>query len=244
MVLLKVKDLKKYFGEVHAVDDVNLELSQSEIISIVGPNGSGKTTLLNLINGILKPDSGRIYLNDIDITRRKARERARLGIAKSFQIASVFDYLSALDNVRISILSRAGHSKNFFNRIDKYDDIIGESKEILEKFNIPPKKMAYKLSYAQKKLLDVAIAMTLKPKIILLDEPTGGISLEEKDTVIKRVVDIIRENSVSAILVEHDIDIVLNYSDRISVMYEGKIIFEGGKDIMEIKEVRKILLGE
>jgi len=243
MELLKTERLKKYFGEVHAVDNVSLEIGQSEFISIVGPNGSGKTTLVNLISGALMPDTGVIYFEGKDITKLPAHKRVKLGIGRSFQIPMVYEFLSSLDNVLVSILSRDRYSSVFYRTVDRFGEARKEAFELLERFSIPLRLVA-ELPHGHRKLLDVAMALALQPKLVLLDEPTSGISLEERDQVMGTIADVLKEKKVAAVIVEHDMDIVAEYSDRILVMHEGKILKEGGKEILEDEEVRKVLIGE
>jgi branched-chain amino acid transport system ATP-binding protein len=243
MGLLRVEQLKKYFGEVHAVDGVSTEISDSELVSVVGPNGSGKTTLVNLISGALLPDSGKIYFEGRDITKLPAHKRVRLGIGRSFQIPMIHENLSSLDNILVSILSRDGYSKIFYRDVRRYEEARKEAIALLETFSIPL-KLVRELPHGHRKLLDVAMALALKPKLVLLDEPTSGISMEERDQVMSTIVDVLKSRKVAAVIVEHDMEIVAEYSDRIMVMHEGKVLREGGKEILEDEEVRKILIGE
>ncbi len=243
MALLRVEDVKKHFGEVRAVDGVSAEINDSELVSVVGPNGSGKTTLVNLISGAILPDSGKIYFGERDITKLPAHRRVRLGIGRSFQIPMIYENLTSLDNILVSILSRDGNSKVFFKNIKDYAEAKEEAMALLETFSIPL-KLVKELPHGHRKLLDVAMTLALKPKLVLLDEPTSGISIEERDQVMSTIVDVLRSQKVAAIIVEHDMEIVAEYSDRIMVMHEGKIIKEGGKEILDDEMVREILIGE
>ncbi len=243
MELLRVEDVKKYFGEVRAVDGVTAAVSGSELISVVGPNGSGKTTLVNLISGALSPDSGRIYFEGRDITELPAHKRVKMGIGRSFQIPSIYENLSSLDNILVSILSREGKSWKLFKSVRSFKKEREEAAHLLETFSIPI-KLVRELPHGHRKLLDVAMALALKPKLVLLDEPTAGISLEERDQVMGIIVDVLRSQRVAAIIVEHDMEIVAEYSDRIMVMHEGRVLKEGGREVLEDEEVREILIGE
>lgn len=242
-MLLKAEGLKKYFGEVHAVDGVSLEIADGEFVSVVGPNGSGKTTLVNLISGALQPDAGIIYFEGREITKLPPHQRVKLGIGRSFQIPMVYEFLTSLDNVLVSILSRNGQSRIFYHGVEKFEEERREAMELLETFSIPLKMVA-ELPHGHRKLLDVAMALALKPRLVLLDEPTAGISLEERDQVMGTIAGVLKEREIAAVIVEHDMDIVAEYSDRILVMHDGKILKEGGKEILEDEEVRKILIGE
>ena len=243
MDLLKTEDLKKYFGEVHAVDGVSLALQGSELLSVVGPNGSGKTTLVNLISGALKPNSGRVYFEGKDITNSPPHKRVKMGIGRSFQIPAIYENLTTLDSLLVSIFSHHGLSHIFYKTKDRFEKAKKEALKLLETLNIPL-KLVSELPHGQRKLLDVAMALSLNPKLILLDEPTAGISLDERDEVMQTIASFIKEQKIAAIVVEHDMEIVAEYSDRIVVMHEGKILKEGGKEILDDEEVRRILIGD
>ncbi|MEM2085800.1 MAG: ABC transporter ATP-binding protein [Archaeoglobaceae archaeon] len=242
-MLLKAENLKKYFGELRAVDGVSFEINHEEFVSIVGPNGSGKTTLVNLISGALLPDSGVIYFEGRDITKLPPHKRVKFGIGRSFQIPMIYELLSSLDNILISILSRNGQSRIFYQNTEKFINERKEARELLETFSIPLKIVA-ELPHGHRKLLDVAMALALRPKLILMDEPTAGISLEERYDVMEKIYRVLKERKISAVIVEHDMEIVADYSDRIFVMHEGKVLKEGGKEVLEDQEVKKVLIGE
>lgn len=242
-MLLKAENLKKYFAELRAVDGVSFEINHEEFVSIVGPNGSGKTTLVNLISGALLPDSGVIYFEGRDITKLPPHKRVKFGIGRSFQIPMIYELLSSLDNILISILSRNGRSRIFYQDTEKFVNERKEARELLETFSIPLKIVA-ELPHGHRKLLDVAMALALRPKLILMDEPTAGISLEERYDVMEKIYRVLKERKISAVIVEHDMEIVADYSDRIFVMHEGKVLKEGGKEVLEDQEVKKVLIGE
>ncbi len=243
MGLLRVENLKKYFGEVHAVDGVTVAVDEGELVSVVGPNGSGKTTLVNLISGALIPDSGRIFFENKEITKLPPHKRVKLGIGRSFQIPYIYENLTSLENIMVSIFSRNGFSNVFYRDSKKYEMVRDEAMNLLEVFGIPVKS-ARELPHGHRKLLDVAMALSLKPKLVLLDEPTAGISIEERDEVINTIVGVLRSQKIAAIVVEHDMEVVAEHSDRIVVMSDGKVLKEGGKGILDSEEVRKILIGD
>lgn len=180
--LLKTQDLRKYFGAVRAVDGVSISVDEGEFVSLVGPNGSGKTTLLNLISGLLKPDRGKVIFMGRNITRLPPYKRARLGMARSFQITTVFEGLPVLDNVRAAVASVRGYGRRALKSIDKLEELTEEAMSVLKLFNLDgeAQKMPKELPQGQRKLLDVAIAFSLRPKLMLLDEPTAGVSTREK----------------------------------------------------------------
>ena len=240
------KGLTKFFEDFKAVDNVNLTLYEGTITSLVGPNGAGKTTLLNMISGVIKPTKGKIYFMGKDITGLPPYKIVKMGIARGFQLPNVCNYLTTLDNVRIAILSHMGKVRNLFSSVDKDKEVYNKAVEILKIFGLYEKKdlLAQDLSHGDRKLLDVAMAFALEPKLILLDEPTSGVSTSEKRKIMSTIERVIRERGITALIVEHDMDIVFSYSDRIVVMHEGKIIADGKpSEIKSDKKVESILLG-
>ncbi|MGB9628889.1 MAG: ABC transporter ATP-binding protein, partial [Thermodesulfobacteriota bacterium] len=180
--MLKTEKLKKHFGFVKAVDNVDLEIKQGEIISIIGTNGAGKTTLVNLISGYLKPDSGRILFFDKDITYASPYIRIQMGVGRSFQLIQLFRGITVLDNVRTALFSKYGMIRRGLLPADRYYSITKEAIEILNNFNIGDKKdlTPKGLSEGDLKILDIAIAFALKSKLLLLDEPTSGVATSDK----------------------------------------------------------------
>ncbi len=238
--------MRKYFGEVHAVDDVDFRIKEGEVLSLVGPNGAGKTTLVNVISGFYPPDSGRILFKGKDITHFPPYKRIKEGIARSFQLVNVYDNLPAIDNVRVAILSRQGKTSKIFSLLERDEDVRKEAIDILGLFGLSGKEMemAKGLAQGDRKLLDVAIAFALRPKLILLDEPTSGVSTKDKATIMDTVIAAVKSEKISAAIVEHDMDIVFSYSDRVVVMLEGKILADGKpSEIKENAEVRAALIG-
>lgn len=245
--MLEVKNLKKYFGEVRAVDDVTLSFEKGTLTSIIGPNGAGKTTLINLISGRLKPDGGRVIFQGRDITDLPAYERVKMGIARSFQLINIYNELTVFDNVRIAIISQIGKSLKLLSFLDRDLEISYKAEEILRLFNLYEHRnmLSKDVPHGEKKLLDVAMCFALNPKVILLDEPTSGVSATEKDGVMGIIEKAVRQTGVTAVVVEHDMDIVFSYSDRVIAMYQGKILADGTpEDIRGRDDVRSLILGE
>jgi branched-chain amino acid transport system ATP-binding protein len=243
-MILYTKNLVKHFGEVKAVENVNLSIKEGIITSLVGPNGAGKTTLINIISGAILPDSGKIFFHEKDITNFPPYKRARMGIGRSFQIPALYNNLTVLDNIRVAIISYLGKANKLFHKVDK--EINERTEEILKIFNLQEKKnlLAQDLSHGDRKLLDVAIAFALDPKLVLLDEPTSGVSTSEKREIINTIYNVIKGKKVTALIVEHDMDVVFSYSDEIIVMHEGEIIAKGEpSQIKGDKNVERILLG-
>ncbi len=244
--MLTIDNLKKHFGFVKAVDHVSLEIKEGEIVSIIGTNGAGKTTLVNLISGYLKPDSGRILFFDNDITYASPYVRIKLGVGRSFQLIQLFGNTTVLDNVRTALFSKYGMIRKGLFPADRYSSVTDEAVKILENFNLADKRSLTPigLSEGDLKILDVAIAFALKSKLLLLDEPTSGVATSDKFKVMDSIVSAIKREKISTLIIEHDMDIVSGYSDRVVVMHEGKVMAEGRPDeIMENKEVKAIVFG-
>jgi branched-chain amino acid transport system ATP-binding protein len=244
--MLTVDNLKKHFGFVRAVDNVNLEIKEGEIVSIIGTNGAGKTTLVNLISGYIKPDGGRILFFDKDITFASPYVRIKLGIGRSFQLIQLFGNSTVLDNVRTALFSKNGMIRRGFLPADHYSTVTDEALKILENFNISDKRKLTPtgLSEGDLKILDIAIAFALKSRLLLMDEPTSGVATSDKFKVMDSIVSAIKKEGISTLIIEHDMDIVSGYSDRVIVMHEGKIMAEGKPDeVMDDKEVKATVFG-
>lgn len=244
--MLKIEKLKKYFGFVKAVDNVDLEINKGEIVSIIGTNGAGKTTLVNLISGYLRPDSGRILFFEKDITYAPPYFRIKMGIGRSFQLIQLFGGMTVLDNVRIALFSKYGMIRKVLWPADRYSFVTKEAIGILNNFNIADKMHLTPkgLSEGDLKILDIAIAFALKSNLLLLDEPTSGVASSDKFRVMDSIVYVIKKEGISTLIIEHDMDIVSEYSDRVVVMHEGKIMVEGKpKEVMENREVKAAVFG-
>jgi len=245
-LLLKTVDLRKQFGETRACDGLNFEVNRGEFLSLVGSNGAGKTSLVNLISAHLSPDSGQILFEGNDITFKTVNERIRAGIARSFQIVNLFDGLSVFDNVSLSIFSRDGKTVRMASLADHDAAVRDETLDVLQKFGLANKAevLAGGLAQGERKLLDVAIAYALKPKLLFLDEPTSGVATGEKAQIMDTVSSVVRDGTVTAVVIEHDMDVVFRYSDRIVMMHEGRFLADGTpSQIRANKDVANILLG-
>ena len=245
-VLLQTIDLRKQFGETRACDGVNFVVHQGEFLSLVGSNGAGKTSLVNLISGQLKPDSGTILFEGNNITSATVSERIRAGIARSFQIVNLFDGMTVFDNVTLSIFSRQGKATHMAALASHDSAVRDEALEVLGQFGLREKSgiVGGVLAQGERKLLDVAIAYSLRPKLLFLDEPTSGVSTRDKAQIMDTVSGIVRGGSVTAVIIEHDMDVVFRYSDRIVMMHEGSFLADGTpEEIKANKDVANILLG-
>jgi branched-chain amino acid transport system ATP-binding protein len=244
--LLVTKDLVKYFGDTHAVDHVDFTVKEREVLALIGSNGAGKTTLVNLISGLYPPDSGRILFRGVDVTHESVHGRIRAGIARSFQLVNLFDQLSALDNIALTIFSREGKTKKLASLASADLAVWDEALEILRLFGLDAKArmLAGGVSQGERKLLDVAVAYALKPKLLFLDEPTSGVSTREKAPIMDTVTSVVRSTGISAAIIEHDMDVVFNYSDRIVAMHQGMILADGTPDAIRRNEaVTTTLIG-
>ena len=246
MSLLRTEKLKKHFGETRAVDGVDFTVNEGEFLSLVGTNGAGKTTLVNLISAFLLPDSGRIFIGDRDITQASVDERIRSGIARSFQLVNLFDDLSVLDNVALSIFAREGKTRRIFTLAERDAAVAREAVDLLAEFGLGGKAEApaRDLAQGERKLLDVAIAYALRPKLLFLDEPTSGVSTRDKAQIMDTVSSVVRGGGITAVVIEHDMDVVFKYSDRVVVMHEGRFLADGPpEEIRRNSDVAKYLLG-
>jgi branched-chain amino acid transport system ATP-binding protein len=246
MILLETKSLTKYFGDTHAVDHVDFSVAEGELLALIGSNGAGKTTLVNLISGLLRPDSGTILFQGAEISTLSVPDRTRVGIARSFQLVTVFDQLDMLDNVVLSIFARERKTRRLLSLANSDHAVSEEALEVLREFGLEGKAnlLAGGLAQGERKLLDVAIAYALRPKLLFLDEPTSGVSTREKAPIMDIITSIVRSGKITAVIIEHDMDVVFRYSGRIVVMHEGAILADGTPDeIRRNDQVITTLLG-
>jgi branched-chain amino acid transport system ATP-binding protein len=227
--LLQTQKLHKYFGETRAVDGVDFAVEQGEVVSLIGSNGAGKTSLVNLISGLLRPDSGTIFFRERDVTFLSVYDRIKAGIARSFQLVNLFDQLTALDNVALAIFSRQGKTRWLTTLAENDDEVTDEALDVLTAFGLQDRwdMLAAGLAQGERKLLDVAVAYALRPQLLFLDEPTSGVSTREKARIMDTVVAVVRSENITAVIIEHDMDVVFTYSDRIVVMHDGAILADG-----------------
>jgi branched-chain amino acid transport system ATP-binding protein len=246
MELLVTQALAKSFGDNRAVDRVDFSVRQGEVLALIGSNGAGKTTLVNLVSGLMPPDSGRIIFEDNDVTQQSSFERIKAGIARSFQIVNLFDQLSCADNVALAIFSREGKTLNLATLASRDHAVWAEAHDVLRRFGLERTAMmlAGTISHGERKLLDVAVAYALKPKLLFLDEPTSGVSTREKAPIMDIVTSIVRAGGITVVIIEHDMDIVFRYSERIVVMHQGAILADGTPDqIRQNDAVTTTLIG-
>jgi len=232
MSLLETRRLTKAFGENRAVNGVDFRVNAGEVLALIGSNGAGKTSLVNLVSGLLHPDSGEIIFEDRDVTRQTSYERIKDGIARSFQIVNLFDQLTCVENVALSIFSRDGKTQRLTMLASRDRAVWDEAHEVLRRFNLDHTAAmpAGTISHGERKLLDVAVAYALRPKLLFLDEPTSGVSTREKAPIMDIVSSIVRAGGITIVIIEHDMDIVFRYSERIVVMHQGTVLADGTPD--------------
>ena len=228
--VLRIENLTKNFGGLRVTDDVTLDVLPGELHAVIGPNGAGKTTLINQISGLIAPAAGTIHFNGADITRLPANKRAELGLARSFQITSVLPRFSALENVALAVQARIGTSHRFFARADREQPVNDAAIAALAEVGLAGREhtLAEHLSHGEKRALELAIALAMQPKLLLLDEPMAGTGHEES----VRLISVLRrlKGRFSMLLVEHDMTAVFALADRISVLTYGRILANGTPD--------------
>ncbi len=243
--MLDILNLEKQFGGIKAVDNVNLHVKENEIHAIIGPNGAGKTTLISQVAGELMPDAGQIRFMGRDITFMRPAQRARKGLARSFQITSVMLPMTLLENVSMAVQSRKGHSFRFWRAAANDRELIDEAVLALDAVGLSNRanRVAKEVSHGEHRQLEIAMAIAMEPRLLLLDEPMAGMGQEESMELVAVLNEIKKHKTI--LLIEHDMDAVFSLADQISVLVYGKIIATGGKDeIRANPEVQQAYLGE
>jgi branched-chain amino acid transport system ATP-binding protein len=233
MPLLEARQVRKLYGDFRALDGVSFAIENDSFVSIVGPNGAGKTTLVNILTGLLRPTSGTVTFKGESVAGAGPVRLARLGMARSFQLINIFPGLSVAETIAVAVLTRVGRSGRLFGSFAAERDVAERAREVAEMFRLADKldRPARTLPHGDKKLLDVASAFALHPEIILLDEPTSGVSTRDKHVIMETLVAAARRLGIKAIIqVEHDMDIVFGYSDRIVALHQGRIIADTTPD--------------
>ena len=244
--MLDVDNVSRAFDMLRAVDDVSLSVAEGETVGIIGTNGSGKTTLLNLITGYLQPTSGRILFRGSDITGLGPRRVTALGVARSFQVPQLYTGLNVLDNVLIAIAAHSGRGTDFWTPMHRRDSL-ASAEDFLARFGLSDQATAAvrNLPEGARKVLDVALSVILEPKVLLMDEPTSGVSARDKFSVMDTLMPTLRERRVTTIFVEHDMEIIERYAERAVAFDAGRIIADGPvAGVLGQAEVRRAVLGE
>jgi branched-chain amino acid transport system ATP-binding protein len=247
MVILEVRNIVKSFGGLRALQDVSLSIAKGEIRAVIGPNGAGKSTLFNVMTGLLPPDSGEVTFDGERITGLPPHRIIRKGIGRSFQITNIFPRMSVFENVQVALFSHHGKAKNPFSQARKFAEIGEEALSILEQVGLAEKydSSASVLSHGDQKRLEIAISLASRPKLLMLDEPTAGMSRFESRETVALLRKISREQGLTLLFTEHDMDIVFGISEKIMVLQQGTVIADGTPvEIRANPEVRKAYLGE
>jgi branched-chain amino acid transport system ATP-binding protein len=242
--ILRANDLHVAFDGVKAVDGVNLEIHEGELLAVIGPNGSGKTTLLNLCTGYIKPTTGNVHLDGRDITQASPRTITRMGVARAFQIPQLFSDQRVIDNVMLALAATDG-LWTVSRRLDRKDRR-DEADALLGLFGLVEHRhrVSSTLPEGHRKLLDIAVALALKPRLLLLDEPTSGVSALDRFPLMEALMGALRQRNVTALFVEHDMDVVARYAKRVLVWNAGKIMAEGQPGhVLNDPEVRRSVVG-
>ena len=241
--LLRTEALSRSFGSLLAVNRVDVTVRRGELRSIIGPNGAGKTTFFRLISGEMPPTAGRIWFDGREITGMPQHAVARLGVAKSYQITNVFPHLTVLENVRVAVQGHA-HAFNFWSRASALEDVKARARALLATVSLGAKAemLAAELSHGEKRHLELGIALAGEPTLLLLDEPTAGMSPEETDETMLLIRRLAEGRTV--VLVEHKMKVVMRISDRITVLHQGEVLAEGSPDeIRKNERVQQTYLG-
>jgi branched-chain amino acid transport system ATP-binding protein len=244
-VILKTEGLSKDFGSLRAVNDVSLEIKEGTIRAIIGPNGAGKTTLFDLITNRTRPTSGKVYFQEKDITYLPPYKIVKLGIGKCFQISKLFPGLSVFENIQIACISRAKKVFNMYLSGNKA--MRDEALQIINSIGLVALTdvSAGYLSYGDQRRLEIGITLALQPTLLMLDEPTAGVSRTEGYEVMKLIKELASVRALTIVFIEHDMDIVFNYAEEITVMHQGTIIATGAPEaIKSNKKVQSCYLGE
>lgn len=248
MALLETRNLTKEFGGLRALDQVDIAVEQGELVALIGPNGSGKSTLINVITGMLQPTAGEIYYAGTDLIGMDPFEIAQLGVGRSFQTASIFPGLTVKENIEVASFATEhdSFSVNFFRRRDSYDDVRDRTATILETIELEEEadEAANALPYGDKRRLEVAIGLATDPDLMFMDEPTAGMSPGETEMTVSLIHDLLEDWGMTIFLVEHDMDVIFDVSDRIFTLHEGQIIAKGTpEETRDNPAVREAYLG-
>ncbi len=244
--LLETHGLGRAFGALQAVGDVSLAVQPLELRAIIGPNGAGKTTLFHLISGLLAPTSGRVVFGGDDVTALGAPARCRRGISRTFQITSIFPELSVLENVRVAVQLKGGDNFRLLGGRAILEATEERARESLKLLGLIERadELASTLPHGDQRLLEIAMAVAQEPALLLLDEPTQGLSPEDTAATVAVIRQVARERQLTIILVEHDMDVVFDLADRISVLHFGRLIAEGtAAEVRANADVQKAYLG-
>ena len=242
--ILKVQNLFKSFGGVHAVKDVSFSLEDGQLVAMIGPNGAGKSTCFNLINGQLSPDQGSIFIMGQKVNDKKPRDVWKIGVGRTFQITATFPSMTVLENVQASFLSYNRQTKSLLRKVSRL--YVEESLELLDLVGIADqaKRACGVLAYGDLKRVEMAVALANQPKLLLMDEPTAGMGPAERQGLMKLTKRIVRTRKIGVLFTEHDMQVVFDYAQRIIVLNRGEMIAEGTpEEVQKNNQVKEIYLG-
>jgi branched-chain amino acid transport system ATP-binding protein len=245
--LLDVRMLNKAFGTVVTAKDLNFSLYRGIITSIIGPNGAGKSTLINVLTGLLAADSGEIWFQGREITNEPIHRRVKQGLGRSFQVVNVFGNLTLFENLAIPVLALRRIAKGMIKSIARLKEVREDVEMVLTQVGLLDEAymIARSLSHGDQRLLEVAIALAAKPRLLFLDEPTAGMNPVERSRILETIRQLSQTGKVTFVIVEHDMDIVFSLSDRVIALHRGKIIGDGSPEQIKMNpQVREVYLGE
>ncbi len=245
MAVLETKGLEKRFGGIVATHDVSLSVEKGARHALIGPNGAGKTTIINLLTGVLKPSAGRILLDGRDITALDPHERVRLGMARTFQINQLFLDLTPLETIGLAVSERLGAGRDWWRVVGSRAAVTDEIVEIAERFRLGDMlhERTARLPYGKQRLLEIALAFACRPHLLLLDEPAAGVPEAERHELLATIEALPKE--VTVLLIEHDMDLVFSFADRISVLVNGALFVDGApEEVARDPRVKAVYLGE
>jgi ABC-type branched-subunit amino acid transport system ATPase component len=244
-VALETKGLEKSFGGLRVTRDLSLRIARGARHALIGPNGAGKTTVINLLTGVLKPDAGRILLEGQDITDLPVYRRVLRGLSRTFQINQLYADLTPLETIGLAVSERLGRGGDWWRRMGTRDDVNAEIADNLSRFHLLDvmNQPTATLAYGKQRLLEIAVAIACKPRVLLLDEPAAGVPENERRDILSAVAGLPRD--VTVLLIEHDMDLVFSFADRISVLVNGGLLVEGApQDVARDPQVKAVYLGE
>ena len=244
-IALETRGLGRRFGGLTATDDVSLKLEQGARHALIGPNGAGKTTFINLLTGVLPPTSGQIFLEGAEITALSPEQRVKRGLARTFQINQLFPAMTPLETLGLAVSERLGGGRDWWRVIGSRRDIVDEVVEVAQRFRLTDAldERTANLPYGKQRLLEIAVAFACRPRVLLLDEPAAGVPEAERHELLATIASLPRD--VSVLLIEHDMDLVFSFADRISVLVNGALFTEGTvQEVSTDPRVRAVYLGE
>lgn len=243
-VIFEVSNLKKAFGGLTVTNNVSLSMARGDRVALIGPNGAGKTSFVNLVTGNLPADSGEVRIAGQNVNRIDAIGRVRRGLVRSFQVTRLFQDMTPAEHIGMAVLQRTGRSGRMFGNFLSMDDVMAETEELLGTLGLAAlaHRKVSEIAYGQQRLLEIAVAMALKPKVLLLDEPAAGVPQSDTGRIEQALADLPADLAV--LMIEHDMDLVFRFAKRVVVLAAGTIIFDGSpKDVTQDARVREAYLG-